>query len=208
MTKSADLGYLPAIIALGTIYDESGSNPSKAAEQYQKAINRGSHFAEYLLGRLYFTGAYGGSRRDGEKWLQAAADEGNPFAAYLLGELMLIREAPADAVRWFRVASEQGLPYAQFRLAKLLLSGRVPINKREAYMWLYVAREAGIDVSADLSWVESDLGSSEAAKAKVEARDLNNKVRRAAQPTRCKGWTGELDGLPAIPPFDIQPYCE
>jgi len=209
MNQAADRGYLPAIIALGTIYDTGGSNPSKAGDLYRKAAGQGSHLSEYLLGRMYYTGNYGTSRRDGEKWLQSAAEAGNPFAAYLLADSIYDRD-PSQAVRWFRSAAEQGLPYAQYRLGRALnLGGRVPIDKHQAYLWLSVAREAGVNEGGiDISLLESELGTAEAEKAKTEARELWNKVRRASNPTRCKGWSGELDLLPTIPPLELLSSCD
>jgi len=212
MNQAADRGYLPAIIALGTIYDAGkyvGSNPSKAGDLYRKAAGQGSHFSEYLLGRMYYTGTYGTGRRDGEKWLQSAADAGNPFAAYLLGDSIYDRD-PNEAVRWFRAGAEQGLPYAQYRLGKAFnVGGRVPIDKRQAYLWLYVAREAGVSEAAtDVSLLESELGTTAVETAKTEARELWNRVRRASNPTRCKGWAGELDVLPTIPPLELLGSCE
>jgi hypothetical protein len=212
MSRSADMGYLPAQVAVGTIYDTGmyiGANPSRASDFYRKAINQGSHFAEYLLGRMYYTGMLAGGKRDGEKWLLSAAEAGNPFAAYLLADSIYDRD-PAGGIRWYRAAAEQGLPYAQYRLAKALLEGRVPpVNKREAYLWFSVAQDAGVnEAGTDRSLLESDLGTTETEKAKTEARDLRTKVRRASNPTRCKGWVGELDTLPTVPPLEILPYCD
>jgi TPR repeat protein len=212
MTRSADQGYLPAQLALGYMYDTgayAGGNPSKAADYDRKAANQGSHLAEYQLGRLYYLGMYGTSRRDGEKWLQAAADAGNPFAAYLLGVSIYDRD-PAAAVPWLRAAAEQGLPYAQYRLAKALLDGRLPpINKHEAYLWFFVSREAGIgEAATDMSLLESSMGTMETEKAKSEARELQTRVRRSVNAKGCTGWSGELDLVPTPPPLDIQRYCE
>src|SRR5690349_7716482 len=56
MSRSADLGFAPAQVAAGYLY-ESGrvaANPSKSADYYRKAASQGSHLAEYQLGRLYF----------------------------------------------------------------------------------------------------------------------------------------------------------
>jgi TPR repeat protein len=212
MNRAADLGYEPAQVALGYIY-ESGSvvaaSPEKSAAMYRKAAAQDSHLAKYLLGRLYFLGLLTGGRVDSEKWLQPAADAGNPFAAYLLG-LALYERDPAAAIPRFRAAAEQGLPYAQFRLGRALIEGRVlPVNKREAYLWLYVSNEAGVSEAAlDMSQLESLFGSVETEKAKSEARDLQARVRRSANAKQCTGWTGELDSLPTPPPLSIRCYCE
>jgi TPR repeat protein len=212
MTRSADFGYLPAQLAVGYIYEtgkHTAGNPSKAADYYRKAASQGSHLAEYQLGRLYYLGLFGTSRRDGEKWLQSAAEAGNPFAAYLLGDSIYDRD-PAAALPRFRAAADQGLPYAQYRLAKALLDGRLPpINKHEAYLWFFVSREAGIEQAAtDMSLLESSMGTVETEKIKNEARELQARVRRSVNAKGCTGWDGELDTIPALPPLDLQHYCE
>lgn len=206
MSRAADLGYLPAQMAAGYIYE--GPNPGRSADYYRKAASQGSHQAEYLLGRLYFLGIYGPSRRDGEKWLQSAADAGNPFASYLLGLLIYDRD-PAGALRRFRVGAEQGLPYAQYRLAHGLISGRVlPVNKREAYQWFFIAGEYGVSEAAtQASLLESELGTAETEKAKSEARDMQAKYRRSVVAAGCTGWRGELDATPTPPPLELQQFC-
>jgi TPR repeat protein len=213
MTRAADLGYLPAQLAAGYIY-ESGrasatANPSRSADYYRKAASQGSHLAEYLLGRLYFVGSYGASRRDGEKWLQSAADSGNPFASYLLGVSIYERD-PAGALRRFRVAAEQGLPYAQYRLGNALIEGRVPpVNKRVAYLWLFIAAESGVaEAATQASVLESDLGTTETERAKPEAREMQAKFRRPVVAAGCTGWNGELDAIPTAPPLNLQQFCD
>jgi len=212
MTRAADLGYLPALLAAGNIYEGGiasvAANPGRSADYYKKAASQGSHLAEYLLGRLYFLGVYGPSRRDGEKWLQSAADSGNPFASYLLA-LLIDERDPAGALRRFRVAAEQGLPYAQYRLGRALTEGRaVPVNKREAYLWLFVAAEYGVaEAATQASLLESDLGTTETEKAKAEAREMQNKYRRPVVASGCTGWSGELDAIPTPPPIQLQQFC-
>ena len=212
MTRSADQGYEPAQVALGTLYEGGSfvaSNPGKAAEYYRKAADQGSDLARYLLGRLYYVGLLSGGRREGEKWLQQASNGGNPFAAYLLGLSVYDRD-PALGIAQFRLAADKGLPYAQYRLGKALLSGRVPpVEKREAYLWLFVAYDAGVSEAAtDMSILEGDLGSTATEAAKTEARDMEQRVRRAANARQCTGWQGELSPLPTPPPIDILRYCE
>lgn len=212
MTRSAELGYVPAQLAIGYIY-EFGTNvaaePTRASGWYRKAAGNGSHLAEYLLGRMYFTGEIGGGRKESEKWLQSAADAGNPFAAYLLGSAVYERD-PATGIRWFRAAAEQGLPYAQLRLGKALLEGRSgAVNRQQAYEWLFVSHENGVSESeSDLNAIEGALGTNETEKAKLEARELKARVRRVELAKGCTGWLGELDPVPSPPPLDIQQYCE
>jgi uncharacterized protein len=211
MQRASDQGYLPATVAMGTIYDTGafvGSSPSKASDFYRKAIGQGNHFAEYLLGRMYISGVLTGGRRESEKWLLASAQSGNPYAAYLYGTAVYDRD-PVEAVKWFQPAAEAGLPYAQYLLGKALnIGGRIPIDKKQAYLWLYVARESGVsEAGTELSMVETDLGRNVVESMQSDARDLRNKVRRASQPTQCKGWSGELNALPTVPPLELLSYC-
>jgi TPR repeat protein len=212
MTRSADLGYAPAQLAVGYLY-ESGrgvtANPGKSAEYYRKAAKQGSHLAEYQLGRMYYLGIYGTDRRDGESWLQSAADAGNPFAAYLLG-LSLYDRDPAAGIAQFRAAAKEGLPFAQYRLGKALAEGRVPpVDNHAAYLWLFVAAEAGVgEAATQASLIEALLGSTAVDSAKTEARELQSKVRRSASAQGCTGWPGELDAIPAIPPLSLQKVCD
>jgi TPR repeat protein len=212
MARAADLGYLQAQLAAGYIYENgkntAAANPGRSADYYRKAASQGSHLGEYLLGRLYFLGVYGPSRRDGEKWLQSAADSGNPFASYLLG-LSIYERDPAGGLLRFRAAAEQGLPYAQYRLGSALIDGRVPpINKREAYLWFFIAAEYGVaEAATQASLLESDLGTTETEKAKSEAREMQAKYRRAVVAAGCTGWSGELDAIPTPPPIELQRFC-
>jgi uncharacterized protein len=211
MSRSADLGFEPAQLAAGYLY-ESGrvaANPSKSADYYRKAASQGSHLAEYQLGRLYFLGSYGTSRRDGEKWLTLAADSGNPFASYLLG-LSLYERDPSAALPHFKAAAEKGLPYAQYRVGKGLLDGRsAPVDKYSAYLWLFIAAEAGVgEAATEASLLEGLLGTTETEKAKTEARELQSKVRRSVTAGSCTGWDGELDAIPTPPPLTLQKFCE
>ena len=57
--RSAEIGYLPAQVALGSFYDREHCCPgsdSQAAEWYRKAAEKGDPLAQWLLGRVYFNG--------------------------------------------------------------------------------------------------------------------------------------------------------
>lgn len=212
MTKAAEQGYLPAQLALGTIYEKGitvAAEPNRAANWYGKAADNGDHLAEYLLGRMYYTGEISGGNTLAEKWLKESAQAGNPFAAYLFAASVYDRD-PATGMRWFREAAEQGLPQAQFRFGKALLEGRgKAVDRQNAYEWLYVAHEAGVSQAAtSLNEIEGALGSTEAEKVKSKARELQTRVRRANVAKGCTGWEGEFDATPTIPPLEVQRYCE
>jgi TPR repeat protein len=158
------------------------ANTGRSGDFYRKAAGQGSHLGEYLLGRLYVIGVYGPSRRDGEKWLESAADGGNPFASYLLGISIYDRD-PAGALRRFR-------------------------NKREAYLWFFIAGEYGVsEAKTQASLLESDFGAAGTEGAKSEAREMQAKYRRSVVASGCTGWSGELDAIPTPPPIELQQFC-
>ena len=214
MTSSATLGYAPAQVAVG-FFNETGfhvpRSPMQAADWYRKAAEQDNHLARWLLGRLYIDGELSASRTDGERWLRPAADAGNPFAAYLMAlSLSLNGVDPNAPARWLRVAAEQGLVQAQFQLGRALMIGvGVPLNKREAYLWLSVSFEAGMTEAADsMKTLEAEFGSTETDKAKIKARELQARVQRSVKAGGCTGWPGEQDRIPTPPPLEIQRYCE
>ena len=80
--RSAQKGYAPAQVVLGSLYDTGtvvSSNAQEAADWYKKAADQGDPLAQWLLGRLFFTGS--GVQRDwasAQKWLSASASQNNP----------------------------------------------------------------------------------------------------------------------------------
>src|SRR5438132_5747301 len=84
------------------------------ADWYRKAARQDDRLADWLLGRLYYSGS--GVPRDlsaAEPWLQKSANQGDPFGQYLLGLIRLERNDYPKAADWFRKAAMQGLPQAQ-----------------------------------------------------------------------------------------------
>jgi TPR repeat protein len=208
LRRSADLGYMPAQTALGTLYHTS--DPQEARKWYEKAAPQGSLTSAWALGSLYLGGALGGANRDlAEKWLAKAADAGDPFGAYLLATSLADRDAPR-AVKYFRIAAQQGLPFAQLRLGELYFHGAVgiPVDKREAYFWLLVSRD-GVAGAADgeLSQVEGDLVREDVEAIKAKAFDQRTKLSRATNAHGCTGWESELSAAPGPPPLELQKAC-
>src|SRR3954453_23573648 len=72
LRRSADLGYPPAQVVLGEIYETGSANVAvdagQALDWYKKAAKQDDNVGEWLLGRAYLTGV--GTGRDLE---QAAA---------------------------------------------------------------------------------------------------------------------------------------
>jgi TPR repeat protein len=167
-------------------------------------------WAEWLLGRLYYTG--NGIPQDlnaAQSWLEKAANQGDPFGQQLLGLIGLERNDYAKAAEWFRKAAMQGLPQAQAQLSELLKDGRgVAQDRFEAYVWLLVSFDTGNQaLAADLATLEGALGSNRVEEAKSKARDLEQTVGRAVVSRGCSGWAGEFDLVPAPPTPGIQRFC-
>ena len=82
--KSADLGYPPAQISLGYYYETGGLlsvDPALALDWYKKAAKQDDRVADWILGRLYFTGQ--GTPRDlnqAQVVLQRSANQEIPLA--------------------------------------------------------------------------------------------------------------------------------
>jgi uncharacterized protein len=212
--RSADLGYGPAQVVLGYLYEmgtiTTGSQ-SQAIDWYRKAAQQGDPLAQYLLGRRYFLG--NGIPQDptaAQKWLQAAVDQNNPFAAYYLGRLMADRDY-TKAPGFYQIAASQGIPPAQYFLAKALKDGRgVPQDRFNAYVWFVVALDAGYTAAqTDLSELDGGgyFTQTQISDAKSQARELEQTVIRAVTGRGCAGWDGESGEFPTPPPPKLQRFC-
>jgi TPR repeat protein len=210
--RSAELGYVPAQVALGFLYDTGTLVPgsaSQAAEWYRKAADNGDPLAQWLLGRIYFQG--GGVPQDvasAEKWLRAAADQGNPFAQYLLGRTYSDRDY-TKAPALYRAAAEQGLPQAQYYYGKALKDGRgVPQDRHAAYTWLLMSIDGGYEAGRmDLTEIEGLLLPAEISRAKSKAREMEETMNRSVLAHGCTGWEGEFYPIPTPPPLRTQRFC-
>lgn len=213
LRRSADLGYGPAQVVLGYLYETGrgvSADPGQAFDWYKKAARQGDPLAHWLAGRVVFLGE--SPTRDlnqAADWFEQASAQGNPFAEYLLGRIALERSNYTAAAEHFRTASEQGLPQAQSHLAALLRDGRgVPMDRFEAYVWMLVSADAGFRISqTDLQSLESELSTNQVEQAKIKSRDLETRVTRRVMAHGCTGWRGEFDDVPAPPPPDLQRFC-
>jgi len=211
--RSAELGFAPAQVVLGYLYETgrmTTADPREALELYKKAAMQGDPLAQWLVGRMIYLGAVPPrDLNDASAWLEKSSAQNNPFAAYLLGKIALERNDYARSADQFRTASQQGLPQAQRQLAILLRDGRgVPPDKFEAYVWMLVSYDGGLRaVQTDLQALEAGLTSSQVEQAKSKARELEASTRRSVVSRGCSGWRGELDDVPTPPPPDLQRFC-
>lgn len=214
MRRSAELGYVPALVAMGSFYDTGNflaQEPPQAVAFYRKAADKGDRLAQWSLGRLYFNST--GVPRDldeATRWLQRAADQGDPFGQYLLGRIKEERNDYSAAVDWYRKAAQQGLPQAQRHLGDLLRQGQAGVHqdKFEAYVWLLVSFNNGItSAGTNLSLLEGDLNAKQLQEAKSKARALGESTARAVTAGGCTGWEGEFSDIPEPPPLRLQNRC-
>ncbi len=211
--RSAELGFAPAQVALGYLYETghvTTSDPGQALEWYKKAAAQGDPLAQWLVGRTIIAGEVPPrDLNEAASWLKKSADQDDPFAKYLLGKIALERGDYARAAEQFRAAAQQGLPPAQRHIALLLRAGQgVPMDRFEAYVWMLASSDSGLHADPnDLQALEAELSGSQIEQAKSKARDVEQATSRSVSGHGCTGWRGEYDEIPAPPPPDLQRFC-
>lgn len=116
-----------------------------------KAIAEAGHPpAQFYLGKLYETGAFGVAQSFAEArlWTARAAEGGDSAAMHNLALFYFRGEGGpqdlASAVRWFRRAADDGVVDSQYNLGLLYESGSgVDRNLPEAYKWFTIAADGG-----------------------------------------------------------------
>lgn len=211
--RSSELGFAPAQVVLGYLY-ETGLNttadPREALECYKKAARQDDPLAQWLVGRMIYLGEVPPRDLNGAaSWLEKSSGHDNPFAEYLLGKIALERNDYARSADRFRQAAQQGLPQAQQQLARLLRDGEgVPLDKFQAYVWMLVSSDGGLQApETDLQALETELSSAQVEQAKTKARELEGSTARSTTAHGCTGWPGEFDAVPAPSPPDLQRFC-
>ncbi len=214
LRRSADLGYPPAEVMLGSFYDTGfivTKEPGEAANWYKKAAQQDDPVGAWLLGRLILSSAVPRDLNEAARWLQRSAAHNDPFGQYLLGQVKLERQDYAAAAPLFRKAAMQGLPQAQMQFGLLLKQGQgVTLDKFQAYVWLLVSYDGGNQaaaVTSNLAELQTALTAAQVDDAKSKAHDLEQVANRAVASRGCTGWPGEFDAIPAPPPPDIQTFC-
>jgi uncharacterized protein len=211
--RSAELGFAPAEVVLGYLFETGRTTPVNAREAcgwYKKAAQQDDPLAQWLAGQLIYVGAVPSrDLNDASTFLQSAADHGDAFGEYLLGKVKLDRQDYRSAAAWFGKAAKQGLPQAQEQLAKLLRDGQgIAQNEIEAYVWMLVSSDTGNRrVASDLQALEAQLGTNQVEKAKTRAHEIEGSVSRSLNAHGCTGWAGEFDVIPVPPPPDLQRFC-
>lgn len=177
--KAAEEGSAKAQFFLGRMY-ETGQfrdhNPVLAARWYQKAAAQGHRLAQYRLGQMYLSGRGVKQAPDtAAEWFEKAGRQDLKEAQFNLGYLydsgLGVKKSPQLAAEWYRKAAEQGVGKAQYNLGVLLSGqgrgGGEATDKVEAWMWLALAAEGGVnDAAAARDGVEKRMSAAEKAEAR------------------------------------------
>jgi len=156
----AEAGDAPSQAALGILYvrgEGVEKDVGKAAEWFGKAAAQGNAGSQHLLARLLFSGALG--ERDVPKaieWFEKASAQGYGFSDLALYAIYYkgdgVEKDLAKAETHARRAAESGLLNAQFQYGYLLLGNDegVPRRIEDAYFWLFLAAQTGLQDAISL----------------------------------------------------------
>jgi len=150
--KAAEKGNNFARVALAKINEEGIEGaPIDLAETIKwmtLAADDGSSAAQFNLGVYYDHGI--GVPVDPIRalyWYKLASDQGNKDAPCNIGILFAngtIRKDAAEAARWYRLGADRNDEFAQYNLGRLYQLGLgVPLDLKEAYIWLRIAAVKG-----------------------------------------------------------------
>ena len=142
--ESAETGYLPAVYALGRIYEHGGTEGrdiGKAMEYYKRAADKGEVMSMMRLASIASGGEAGG------------------------------RPDYAEAFKWYKLAAEAGSVAAQTNVAAMYAEGRgTERDDREAFKWYSAAAErGGVQAKYNCAVMKMDaIGTWKDAKKAVE----------------------------------------
>ena len=160
LEKAAADGNVHAIYALGRAMSESAppasSDPTRAADLFRQAAERGHMFAALRYGMALSDGT--GVKKDqaaAQRWFVTAQQNGVPEAALAMGDMLArapaTRDKAADekmlktAISWYAMAASSGVPSGQFKLANAYLAGSgVARDPGQAQFWYGRAAQQGL----------------------------------------------------------------
>ena len=134
---------------LGRAYQKA-RNFKEALEQYRKAAEQGSPFAQNDLGNLYFNGQ--GIPHDFQQAIslyRKAADQGMAAAQYNLGFMyrhgLGVPQDYQQALAWYLKSAEQGWAQAQTELGLMYATGLgLPRDYQKAFAYYLAAANQGV----------------------------------------------------------------
>lgn len=160
LEKAAADGDVHAIYALGRAMSESAppanADPTRAADLFRQAAERGHMFAALRYGMALSEGA--GVRKDqaaAQRWFVMAQQNGVPEGALAMGDMLARAPATRDkaanekmlktAIAWYEMAANSGVPSGQFKLANAYLGGAgVARDPGQAQFWYGRAAQQGL----------------------------------------------------------------
>lgn len=160
LEKAAADGNVHAIYALGRAMSESAppanADPTRAADLFRQAAERGHMFAALRYGMALSEGA--GVKKDqaaAQRWFVTAQQNGVPEGALAMGDMLARTPATRDkaanekmlkaAISWYEMAANSGVPSGQFKLANAYLAGSgVARDPGQAQFWYGRAAQQGL----------------------------------------------------------------
>ncbi|MEN3791178.1 peptidoglycan-binding protein [Fulvimarina sp. MAC3] len=187
LLDAATSGDAKALFELGLRLMEGrvvSSNPTKAAEWFERSAELDFAPAQYSLGTLYEKG--NGVKRDTIKardWYLKAAENGNVRAMHNLAVLFATgvdgKSEPKLAADWFIEAANHGMTDSQYNLGILYARGAgVDPDLTESYKWFSIVGESGDkDAQEKRDEVAKSLSPEELTEAKAAVANFKVKNR-------------------------------
>lgn len=150
--KAAEQNYVPAQIALGNRFAETGVTQDFAKSDYwlRKAAGMGNAEAQYRIGFNYSVGTpiQAVEHAIAFSWFLLAAKQGHTIAQYNVGYAYLTGEGvekdALEAEAWLKLAAEGGNDMAQFCLGTMYDKGiGIAPDQAEAFKWFSLSANQG-----------------------------------------------------------------
>jgi TPR repeat protein len=158
LSKSLVQGHTPTMITLAEMYTNAQGvplQPQFVFDLYRAAAQRGSHHAEFEVGRFYREGYLSGpDYEQAMLWFTRAAAAGYGPADYYIGAMYEHGQGvPTDlaqARNHYQNAAELGVSGAMQKLGETYRDGHgVPADPVTAYMWFAIGAKMGASESQD-----------------------------------------------------------
>ena len=171
-------GHAPTMLTLAEMFTNAAGvplQPQFVFDLYRAAAQRGSHHAEFEVGRFYREGYLSApDYAQAMVWFQRAAAAGHGSADQYLGAMYESGQGVpmdlAQARSYYQRAADLGVSGAMQKLGELYRDGRgVPADPVTAYMWFAIGAKMGARESQDsLAAMKSQV--SPAQRQMAEAR--------------------------------------
>ncbi|HAU0671671.1 enhanced entry protein EnhC [Legionella pneumophila serogroup 1] len=128
-TKSAEKGYLPAVLLMAKYSLLHEKNPEEAARWFKQAAAVGDVSAQMFMAAAYLYGVGVKKNTDiARRYYIDAAKNGNPIAQYTLAEYFLESKHAGNkklGIIWLNKAAENGDPKALTELGRFYVAGQM-----------------------------------------------------------------------------------